>query len=341
MPPVDERLGVRGEPAHRLRAEPGRLRRRARASRCAPAAIPVPGLAVGRLVETPAEIAGMIDAYIAAERRRRARRSSLVTGYDFLEDAANAVRDELAAGTGATVNTLITPNGISPRGSATGRGPPTHLGAKLLGSARHDVIFLAGHFSANSALAADFTTSLLTTDLAGVDDQLHQRDRVQRRLPLRLQHRRRRRDPRRDAAARLGAGVRAEAGDADRRHRLPVRRHRLPRVQRAASTPTSRGSCAPGTGAVAVGEALVKAKLDYLAATPDIRGIHEKALLEATLFGLPMLGVNMPAGRGAGAGPGCGIDRPDTWSPRSRRSRSASGPPICTSRRHSLPGRSS
>ena len=57
-------------------------------------------------------------------------------------------------------------------------------------------------------------------------------------------------------------------------------------------------------GPVAVGEALVKAKLDYLAATPDIRGIHEKALLEATLFGLPMLGVNMPAGRGADLQPG-------------------------------------
>ena len=30
------------------------------------------------------------------------------------------------------------------------------------------------------------------------------------------------------------------------------------------------------------------------ASTPDMRGIHEKALLEATLFGLPMLSVNMP-----------------------------------------------
>ena len=49
---------------------------------------------------------------------------------------------------------------------------------------------------------------------------------------------------------------------------------------------------------MAVGAALVQAKLAYLAATPDIRGLHEKALLEATLFGLPMLGVNMPAGRG-------------------------------------------
>ena len=54
---------------------------------------------------------------------------------------------------------------------------------------------------------------------------------------------------------------------------------------------------AAASGPVAVGEALVKAKLQYLATTPDIRGIHQKALLEATLFGLPMLGVNMPSGR--------------------------------------------
>ena len=87
-----------------------------------------------------------------------------MTGYDFLEDAANAVTTELDAGTGAAVDTLITPNGKSPQDAGVvdrRRSSAT----KLLGS-RHDVIFLAGHFSANSALAADFTTSLLTTDLA-------------------------------------------------------------------------------------------------------------------------------------------------------------------------------
>ena len=62
-----------------------------------------------------------------------------------------------------------------------------------------------------------------------------------------------------------------------------------------------------GTGAVSVGEALVRAKLDYLATTPDVRGLHEKALLEAAVFGLPMLGVNMPAGRGGSAGGGGAI----------------------------------
>lgn len=52
-----------------------------------------------------------------------------------------------------------------------------------------------------------------------------------------------------------------------------------------------------GSGAVPVGAALVKAKQDYLAGTPSMRGIHSKALLQATLYGLPMLSYNLPSGR--------------------------------------------
>ena len=123
---------------------------------------PVPGLAVGRLVETPAEVAGLIDAYTQAGGVV-APGSSLVTGYDFLADAAEAVRTELQAGTGAAADLLVTPANKSPQDPASWTA--AQLSTKLLGS-RHDVIFLAGHFSANSALAADFTTSLLTTELA-------------------------------------------------------------------------------------------------------------------------------------------------------------------------------
>ena len=123
----------------------------------------MPGLAVGRLVETPAEIAGLIDAYTQPGGVVTPG-SSLVTGYDFLADAADAVATELQAGTGATSDPLVTPGRQVAAGSAL-RGPPPQLSAKLLGS-RHDVIFLAGHFSANSALAADFSTSVLTTELA-------------------------------------------------------------------------------------------------------------------------------------------------------------------------------
>ena len=157
--------------------------------------------------------------------------TSLVTGYDFLEDAANAVRTELELGTGGVSDALITPNGKSPQDPL--RGPRRSCSSKLLG-ARHDVIFLAGHFSANSALAADFSTNLLTTDLAAspVDltnsivfsagchsgYNLVDADAIAGvTMPLDW--------------AQAFARKRATLG---RRHRLSVRRHRLPRIQRAA-----------------------------------------------------------------------------------------------------------
>ncbi len=62
---------------------------------------PVPGLAVGRLVKTPAEIVGMIDAYTADNGRCGTTvrpGSSLVTGYDFLADVADAVSSRVAIG---------------------------------------------------------------------------------------------------------------------------------------------------------------------------------------------------------------------------------------------------
>ena len=52
-----------------------------------------------------------------------------------------------------------------------------------------------------------------------------------------------------------------------------------------------------GAGPVTVGQALVRSKLAYLAATPEIKGMHEKALLTASVFGLPMFAINMPGSR--------------------------------------------
>ena len=260
---------------------------------------PVPRLAVGRLIETATEIAGVIDAYVAVNGVV-VPGSALVTGYDFLEDAANAVSAELQSGIGRVPDALITPNGKSPQDPLSWTA--TQLRQKLLGS-RHDVIFLAGHFSANSALAADFSTSLLTTDLvastvdltnsivfsAGCHSGYNLVDTAA--IPgvtLSLDWA--------QAFARkkstLVAGTGYQYGDTDFLEYSERLYNRFARQLRA------------GTGAIAVGEALVKAKIDYLTATPDIRGIHEKVLLEATLFGLPMLGVNMPSGRGGTSGGG-------------------------------------
>src|SRR6185437_14466119 len=260
---------------------------------------PIPGTAVGRLVETPAEIAGMIDAYVAANGSVSPS-SSLVTGYDFLQDAADAVSVELQAGTGHTPDTLITPNNVSPadtRSYASG-GPWTasDLRAKLL-TTRHDVMFLAGHFNANSALAADFTTSMITSELATSADlsnalvfsagchagyNLVDTDAINGvTFPLDWAQAFAQRK------ATLVAGTGYQYGDTEFLEYSERLYLDFAKELRAGTAGT----------AIPVGEALVKAKRAYLAATPDVRGLHAKAVLEATLFGLPMLGVNMPAGR--------------------------------------------
>ncbi len=250
---------------------------------------PVPGLAVGRLVETPSEVAGMLDAY-ATTSGEISPTSSLVTGYDFLADAANEVQDELEAGTGAPADPLITESGISPQDPASWTA--AQLRAKLLGS-RHDAIFLAGHFSANSALAADFQTSMLTTELrdstvnlenvlvysAGCHSGYNLVDA--HALPAPLTQPLDWAQAFAQKRATLVAGTGYQYGDTDfleYSERLYLEFTKQLRT---------------GVGAMPIGKALAQAKVVYMTTTTDIRGIHEKALLEATLFGLPMLGVNM------------------------------------------------
>ena len=259
---------------------------------------PVPDLAVGRLVETASEAAGLLDAYTSTNGVVTPH-SSLVTGYDFLSDAADSVESDLAAGTagaGQVTDKLIAPNNISPQDPAAWTA--TQLKGKLLGPTKHDIVFLAGHFSANSALAADFATSLLTTDLAASTTDFTNTlvfsagchsgynivdgDAVPGlTLPLdwaqALAQKR----------ATLIAGTGYQYGDTDFLEYSERIYANFAKQLRA------------GTGAVSIGEALVRAKQAYLATTPDIRGIHEKALLESTVFGLPMLSFDLPSGRTA------------------------------------------
>ena len=49
-----------------------------------------------------------------------------------------------------------------------------------------------------------------------------------------------------------------------------------------------------GGGPQAVGSALLSTQWRYLAGLDELNGLEEKALLQITLFGLPMLGVKMP-----------------------------------------------
>ncbi|HXF61754.1 MAG TPA: C25 family cysteine peptidase, partial [Caldilineaceae bacterium] len=255
---------------------------------------PAPGLAVGRLVETPADIQSLLAAYLAtAAGVAPTPQAALVTGYDFLEDVALAVQSELAAGLGGPVDSLITPNEVSPLDPASWTAQQL---AAQLGSRRYDIAFLAGHFNAASVLAADYRTSFLTTDLLalpvdmtnmlvysagchagynivnahGVPGVTFEPDWAQAFA---------------GKGATLIAGTGYQYGDTEfieYSERLYLEFTRRLRT---------------GAGPVPVGKALVAAKQRYLATTPFLRGIHEKALLEATLFGLPMFALDLPGQR--------------------------------------------
>ena len=264
--------------------------------------LPIPRLAVGRLVETPADIVTLLAAYLSTpDGVVPTPSSALVTGYDFLEDASLAVRAELQAGigAGATVDSLITPRGQSPLAPTLAEGGQVWTAQDLdtlLRNNRYDLAFLAGHFNANSALAADFATSLISTDV-------------------------------RDFAADMTNSIIFSVG-CHSGYNI-VDEHGIPGVtfepdwtqvfaQRGATLIAGTGyqygdtefleyserlylqftrELRTGAGPVPVGNALVRAKQHYLETTPSLRGIHEKSLLEATLFGLPMIRVNMPGER--------------------------------------------
>jgi hypothetical protein len=263
--------------------------------------LPIPDLPVGRLVETPAEISGLLDAYMGLSNGVvPTPTSSLVTGYDFMAAGAKSVEGDLSAGlgSGAVDDQLISDQGVAP--SDTG-APPLHswtaqqLRTQLL-SRRHDIIFLAGHFSANNALAADYSTTLDSTELASSSVNLKNSivfsqgchsgynivngDAVPNvTQPLDWT------EAFAQKGATLIAGTGYQYGDTDFVQYSELLYADFAHALRL------------GSGAVAVGSALVQAKQTYLTGTPSLQGIDVKSLLESTLYGLPMLGVDMPSGR--------------------------------------------
>ena len=115
----------------------------------------MPDLAVGRLVETPGEIISTIDHFLDPDHGPTlpTPQASLVTGYDFLADAAHRVNEQFdEALPGDTSDTLIAENGTAPADSWSS----DDLRDKLFGETHYDLVYLAGHFSANDTLAADF-----------------------------------------------------------------------------------------------------------------------------------------------------------------------------------------
>jgi CSLREA domain-containing protein len=253
--------------------------------------LPIPGLAVGRLVETAAEATTVVNAYLTANGIVTPA-TSFVSGYDFLAKTARAVAAELQLGTNAAPDQLIVEADVPPTDPASWTAD--QLRARLF-ARRNDLLFLAGHFSGSSALAADYTTRLLAEEIttapvsftnalvwsAGCHSGYNIVDgdsNALTRQPDWAQAFARR-------GATLVAGTGYQYGDTDFIYYSEALYLDFSRQLRT------------GNGPVAVGDALVRAKQNYLATTGPTRGIHEKSYLIATLFGLPMMQVNVPGAR--------------------------------------------
>ena len=127
----------------------------------------VPQLAVGRLVETPAQILGQLDQFAAAGGVV-APTSSLTTGYDFLSDGAQAVHSALsisllkaAGGTAPTQTSLI-----------SNAWTKAELLAALLPASGSSpkIASINAHFDTSRALPANGNTTGTQTDLVTTAD---------------------------------------------------------------------------------------------------------------------------------------------------------------------------
>jgi hypothetical protein len=253
-------------------------------------ALPIPNLAVGRLVKTASEVSHLLDLYTAANGVITPA-TSLVTGYDFVADAATVAQAELQAGTNGSPDTLITAQGLPPSAGWTA----TNLSQKLF-SSRHDVIFLAGHFSAGGLEAADYATSLFASQVVSSTVDMSNTlilalgchggygiplaDAVSPYSPS---------PDWTEALAEKGATLFAATGYAYGdtvlteygEHLFDNYLHQLRSYSGSAYAP------------VPTGQAAIAAKKEYLATHTNLTGVDEKTLLESTLYGLPMLQVNM------------------------------------------------
>jgi hypothetical protein len=252
--------------------------------------MPIPEIPVGRLVETPQQIANMIDLYLSEPVL--VPQSAFVSMYDFLIDGGVAVRDDLQVDLGLPVIELNS-NTWTATDMKTIVNNTANPGAGRL----FDIGYWAGHFSATTALAADYDSEYKTSDLMELPPNFYAGALIY------------------SAGCHVGYNIVNE-------HAIPdFTPDNVDEPDWAAGMANMGATFIGGTGyqygddefveyserlyseftralryedEVSIGDAMVQAKKIYLVETPSMSGIHQKALLEATIFGLPMKRVNMP-----------------------------------------------
>ena len=234
----------------------------------------LPDLAVGRLVQTPTEIAAQVNRFIAQDGEVRPTKA-LVSGYDFVVDGAQDIAGVLTK-PGVTVDSTLIGQLWTPASLKCGLGLPNC-------SARPQLVSLNGHanhYQLGSAQGVVNATELasVTQTLAGAvvwgmgchsglvapESEVKGLDIVQ-------------------ALNRLG--VVAQVGQNGFgwgfRHGVGLSEALMRELsERLVGAPT-----------VGVGDALLEAKRAYFLSSYRYDVFDEKVLQEATLYGLPMYSV--------------------------------------------------
>lgn len=242
----------------------------------------IPDLAVGRLVETPAEISGQIAYFLEHEQPRLIKRR-LVTGYDFIQDSAAQVCSLLSNDMG---NTFLDCTLIGDTWSSA-------LLQERLTTGRYDLISLnthASHTAYGAPTGSPVTSRDVmsgTADMAGAvlyhvgthaglnvsEVDIHPLDWPQTFASKRAIY-----------IASSGFSWGSQVGIRFAEVLVVQLTQELIRDERQQ-----------------VGRALIKAKQSYYEQTAsEFNEIHEKTLMEFVLYGLPMYEIETGASAGTG-----------------------------------------
>lgn len=238
--------------------------------------LPIPELAVGRLVERPSDMSAVIDAYLA--RPQLTIHTSLLAGYDFMEDGVAAVEPRLAE--------LLPP---AARTRLIGSGWTIEQLRHALFEGRPDLFYFAlhaAHFFAETpnnskgalmaqdiaASPVDFT-GMLVVGLAchaGLNTPGAKHPRAMDFPEAWLRH----------GATFVGSPGWAFGGD-----------RKTPELRYEEQLMSSFVDLLLADGGTTVGDGLTRAKREYLAALTEQTAWHAKTIGGTVLYGLPMYGV--------------------------------------------------
>jgi hypothetical protein len=241
----------------------------------------IPDLAVGRLIETPAEIVAFIDVFLAGSEVTLG--DVLVTGYDFVQDAASAIcgdwQDDLGADGVACTLIGCCWTGDEFRDRQLNATPPFKV-QSINGHANHyqEGAPRGGHIEAGEvALASsDLERALIYTLGCHSGLNVPPTNTVG---PLDLAQAFAQKKANYVGNTGYGWGLLHDVGLSERLMRLYTDELRR-------------------TESVSIGQALAAAKRCYYQQDQDFTGYDEKVLEEAVFYGLPMYRLNTGTGLG-------------------------------------------